>query len=342
MDATTNKPCVSVLMPSLNVGKYIRQSLESVINQTLEDIEVICIDAGSTDGTLEIIQELASQYPNVSVLASPVKSYGAQMNLGLAAAQGEYIGIVETDDYIDSDAFEKLYRLAADNGCDIAKANRYSLCEASDEYVEVLRGLPYNRVFKPVPDLPNIFNPAPCIWTAIYKRDFLIDNRIDYMESPGASFQDTGFVYKTYLAAEKMILTHDAFLHYRIDNENSSVKSSQKVFCVMDEFASIDRFLAERPEVRTQIWDKYCELRFRTYQWNATRLEKPEYDQFMRAFAEELLSFDAPLQFSDKCLSEQQRQLYRELLPPIEKAGSDQSLLGKIKTRLTARLFSNR
>ena len=94
---TDSSPLISVLMPSLNVGPYIRACIESVVNQTLENIEILCIDAGSTDGTLEVLREYEQADPRVQVIVSDVKSYGYQMNLGLRAARGQYIGIVETE-----------------------------------------------------------------------------------------------------------------------------------------------------------------------------------------------------------------------------------------------------
>ena len=85
---------ISVILPSLNVGTYIEECLHSVIKQTLTDIEIICVDAGSTDGTLEILEKYAAEDERITVIRATKKSYGYQMNLGIDAARGEYIGIV--------------------------------------------------------------------------------------------------------------------------------------------------------------------------------------------------------------------------------------------------------
>lgn len=111
-----NEPKVSVLIPSLNVAPYIEECLQSVINQSLKDIEIICIDANSTDGTLEILKDYAKKDSRIKLIVSEKKSYGYQMNLGLKAARGEYIGIVESDDYIKPLMFERLYRVATSAG----------------------------------------------------------------------------------------------------------------------------------------------------------------------------------------------------------------------------------
>ena len=105
------KPNVSVILPSLNVKPFIEECVESVINQTLENIEIICVDAGSDDGTLEILEDYANKDSRIKILRSDKRSYGHQMNLGIAAAEGEYVGILETDDYVEEDMYESLYEL---------------------------------------------------------------------------------------------------------------------------------------------------------------------------------------------------------------------------------------
>lgn len=116
---------VSIILPSLNVLPYIKECVESVMNQTLHEIEIICVDAGSTDGTLEILQEYEKQDNRIKLIVSDKKSYGYQMNLGIKAAVGEYIGIVETDDYVSENMYEELYTVARENEVDFVKADFY-------------------------------------------------------------------------------------------------------------------------------------------------------------------------------------------------------------------------
>ena len=105
-------PLVSIIMPSLNVRQYIEKCLQSVVDQTLQNIEIICIDAGSTDGTREIINKYVLKDNRVKVIDSEIKSYGYQVNLGMYYASGKYIAIVETDDWIELNMFSILYELA--------------------------------------------------------------------------------------------------------------------------------------------------------------------------------------------------------------------------------------
>lgn len=103
-----NQTLISIIMPSLNVKEFMEECISSVMNQSLKNIEIICVDAGSTDGTLEIINKCAQDDSRIKVFHSDKKSYGYQMNLGISKAQGDYIGIVETDDFIDEKLNEKV------------------------------------------------------------------------------------------------------------------------------------------------------------------------------------------------------------------------------------------
>ena len=105
-------PKISILVPIYNVEKYLRECLDSILNQTLKDIEIICINDGSTDSSLEILNEYSSKDSRVKIINKANSGYGASMNKGLEAASGEYIGIVESDDFIKTTMFEDLYNIA--------------------------------------------------------------------------------------------------------------------------------------------------------------------------------------------------------------------------------------
>lgn len=116
-------PKITVIMPSLNVAPYIEECISSVERQTLKDIEILCIDAGSMDGTLEILQNHAKDDSRIRIINSPVKSYGYQVNLGIKEASGEYIDIVETDDYVSDRMLETLYEAVSKYSADFVKSS---------------------------------------------------------------------------------------------------------------------------------------------------------------------------------------------------------------------------
>ena len=94
---------VSIIMPACNVQSFLKECMDSVVSQTLEDIEIICVDDGSTDSTGEILDQYAQADSRVKVIHKVNTGYGNSMNVGLDAASGEYIGIIETDDFAELD-----------------------------------------------------------------------------------------------------------------------------------------------------------------------------------------------------------------------------------------------
>ena len=258
MDKTTTMPKVSVVIPVYNVEKYLRQCMDSVVNQTLRELEIIAVDDGSTDSSGAILDEYAAADPRVKVIHKANGGYGIGMNTGFDAATGEYIGIVESDDYADPEMFETLYNRAKSQNLDVVKSGFYyywSQPEERNEKVVIASAVMANRTLCPRTEFQapmekvEFFNIKPTIWSAIYRKDFIRENNIRFNETPGASFQDASFNFKVMALAKRVQLIRDAFLHYRQDNENSSVNSPGKVFCVCDEYEEMQRFLEDRKSV---------------------------------------------------------------------------------------------
>ena len=222
----TNQPKVSVILPSLNVKKYIKQCIESVINQTLKDIEILCVDAGSEDGTLEILKEYSEKDERIHVFLSNKKSYGAQVNQGIANARGEYISIVETDDYIKEDMLESLYNLSEFGYIDIVKSTFYHVYEEEGEQKIVVdrakKNLKYYGTIFLAKDHPLFLEGHPSIWAAIYKKSFLVENNITFMEAPSGGWVDNPFLFETFLSAKTITYKDEPYYYYRELNPSSS------------------------------------------------------------------------------------------------------------------------
>lgn len=281
---------ISVLVPIYNVEQYLPKCLDSLCDQTLKSIEIICINDGSTDASEAILDEYAKNHSNIVVINKKNSGYGDSMNRGLEAATGEYIGIVESDDFIDQNGFEKLYELAKKTDADIVKANYYYHSEDKDEIHEVVKNQKTNKATT-ISDDYNILIEEPGIWSAIYRRDFLNENKIRFRTTPGASYQDTGFFFKTACAAKKIVYTKNAFLHYRTDNANSSVKSLEKVNYVVEEYADIEKFL-EKCEVSDEVKYTIQAAKFGAFHWNLQRLPKDLAQEFIVTIKQEFSKAD--------------------------------------------------
>lgn len=240
---------VSILVPVYNVEKYLRQCMDSVINQTLRNIEIICINDGSTDDSLSILREYEEKDSRVKIIDKENTGYGHSMNLGLNAAQGKYIGIVESDDFADAEMFERLYDVAESNKAEVVRSNFWiHRGNGNDEFREMLQGCPYEDVIIPH-EVPGKLWEDTFLWTSIYRKDFLDVNKIGFNVTPGASYQDVGFTLKVLSCSQRMVLLREAYLHYRVDNGSASVKSIGKVYCKADEIASVWQFLEHRPKI---------------------------------------------------------------------------------------------
>ncbi|MCM1338279.1 MAG: glycosyltransferase, partial [Muribaculaceae bacterium] len=113
---------ISVIVPVYNVEKYLSQCLESILSQSLQEIEIICINDGSTDSSYQILEKYKTLDERIIIIDKTNSGYGSACNIGLKLARGEYICIVESDDFIASNMLEDMYKLAANNLADIAKS----------------------------------------------------------------------------------------------------------------------------------------------------------------------------------------------------------------------------
>lgn len=238
-------PKVSVLVPVYNVEKYLSQCLQSIINQDMKDIEVICVDDGSTDGSSEILDRYALVDKRIKVLHRENRGYGAAMNAGLDAATGEYIGIVESDDYILPDMYETLYAEASVNGLDMVKSDAYFWLEKAEYKRKIHSGhleQYYDRILGDI-DRNVFFDFLMNIWTGIYSREFLLEYDIRFHESPGASYQDNGFWMQTLIYCRNAKWLNRAFYLYRQDNETASVKSRDKMLAMTREYEYLEKLI---------------------------------------------------------------------------------------------------
>lgn len=218
-------PKVSVIVPIYNVEDYLEECLASVLSQTLEDIELICVNDGSTDGSLEIIRRYEAIDARIKVIDKSNAGYGSAMNAGLSLALGEYIGIVEPDDFIDSQMYKTMYEKAIESPqADIVKC---AWKEVMPDGEVVVRN-PYQDLatsdYMTARSFPGILHWHPSTPMGIYRREFLLEHGIRYIEAPGAGWVDNPFFQQVFFYAKVVKLCPIPFYNYRVgDFEHSSV-----------------------------------------------------------------------------------------------------------------------
>lgn len=290
------KAKVSVILPSLNVADYIGECMDSVAGQSLEELEIICVDAGSTDGTAEILKECAERDARVKLLHSGMKSYGRQVNMGLDCAEGEYIAVVETDDWIEQDMYRRLYERAAADGLDYAAGDfdTVTRLQSGYDYAVRQRLFPdgegwkqYGQVLGP-DQIARLRAADYVLWKGIYRREFLNASRIRLHESPGAAFQDMGFLQQVKTYARRAVYVDESFYRYRQGREAASSGALEGLAFYEEEFRWLNGrrdFLENlRGEHRSYYYftmsisflTKYEQILSKLHgEWRDERLEKP-------------------------------------------------------------------
>lgn len=231
---------VSIIMPSLNVYPYIKECIDSAVNQSLKDIEIICVDGGSTDGTREVINEYAKKDKRIRCIDSDIKSYGYQVNIGIKAAKGEYIAVLETDDYVDVKMYEELYHIASLNNLDYIKADFDFFIDNDNGRIFYPNRMFYdlNKYYKTINGLvlPEVFINDNSIWSGIYKSEFLNKSNIKLNESMGAAYQDIGFLLSVITNAKRAMYISESYYRYRMQREGCSSQNEKTLQFSYQEF----------------------------------------------------------------------------------------------------------
>ncbi|MDR1027734.1 MAG: glycosyltransferase [Rickettsiales bacterium] len=199
------EPKVSVIVPVYNVAPYLARCLDSLVGQTLGDIEIICVDDKSTDNSLAILREYAARDARIKIIALPENGGVANArNAGLAAASGEYIGFVDSDDFVDAAFYERLWSRARDFNADIAKGSAVRLDADGRE-------TRYGPAFDRIQDNKAWFSYA--MWSAIYRRAMLDEKGIRFPVGIQIG-EDTLFLMKAVLSANGVAPCVAARYHY--------------------------------------------------------------------------------------------------------------------------------
>ncbi|WP_139470506.1 glycosyltransferase family 2 protein [Campylobacter armoricus] len=264
---------ISIVVPCYNSINFIEECIESILSQTFIDLEVLCIDANSDDGTLEFLKRKALKDDRIKVILSDKKSLGYQINLGITHANGKYLCIVESDDYIAKNMCEELFLAIEQHKADMIKADIIAFYDGKFGRKFIYKNISYNKnLYNKSLDkthnkyiLKNTWNMNQ---SSIYNLDFIKSNQIYANETLGASYQDFGLWFLLCVYSSKTLFLNKAYYYYRQDNLNSSSNSKEKIYCVCNECDFIEKIINDN------LKDIFYYIKYRIYMWNLYRIKK--------------------------------------------------------------------
>ena len=232
---STENVKISVVMPVYNASDYLRPALDSVVHQTLTDIELICVDDGSTDNSLSIIKEYQQTDERIRILTENNAGPSIARNKGMARARGEYVIFLDADDFYDETLLEKLYNLAEVEKLDIAvcKFDIYNNRKAKfEDNIKSDHGeifLEAGVVSKN--DYPDVILSCTTgyVWNKLFRREFLVEKELAFDEELRV-FEDTHFVVTALSLADRVGKCHEKLIHHRVYTNQPRNKLFKKYY----------------------------------------------------------------------------------------------------------------
>ena len=230
-------PLISIIVPVYNVEKYLEECLNSIISQTYTNLEIILVDDGSTDGSSYICDKYSAMDPRIIVCHQNNKGLSAARNIGLLKAKGEFIGFIDSDDWIEKDMYESLYKSISSNNSDISGC---SFVEETALFPRLV-GVSSDQIMSPQQAMKLLLTDKGItnnVWNKLY-RSKLFDN-ISFPD--GKVYEDVATLYKLILKAKKLSIISKAGYHYRI-NPNGIMRSNNISYQFDFWNAALDRYI---------------------------------------------------------------------------------------------------
>ena len=248
-------PKISIIVPVYNVEKYLRQCLDSIVNQSLQDIEVICVNDGSLDSSLDILNEYKSKDKRVIVITQENKGTGVARNLGIEYSNGECLAFVDPDDWLEPNALEELYSKYKENDVDIVQHDHTYVNEEKNEYGEVVFSKHASYCLQTNINDGDIYNWESiknknfsllplASWGRLYSTNFVKKNNIKF--APNKCSEDNIFTIKSFMLAKDILYVNNTFYNYRVRIDSCSHKISNDNFCIFDNVKLLKDFLIEK------------------------------------------------------------------------------------------------
>ncbi len=238
---------ISVIIPVYNSSTYLRKCLDSVVNQTLKDIEIIVINDGSTDDSKNIIEEYLCKYKNIIFIDQENKGIGKTRNIGIKKATGEYITFVDSDDYIKENMLEEYYKYAKKHNFDLVIGSYIKKINNKEIIFENNKFKTGN--VKTTPQILYLIEYGP--WAKLYKREMLINNNIYFDEK--RKYEDMPFVSKALLKSKLIGQITEPYYYYIIHNNSETTTMDKRVFDILDILKEIKDYYKREYYLRDEL-----------------------------------------------------------------------------------------
>ena len=316
-------PKISAVIPVYNVEEYLPRCMESVLEQSLEDIEIICVDDGSTDNSSSILETYASEDRRIKVIHQSNSGYGKAMNVGMREVTGKYFAVLEPDDFILPDAYKILYESAERFNADVVRADYFDSFTENGKSLLKARQLSkdyswYYHLLCPNKAL-EVYMFVMHNWTGIHRTSFLREHKIQFNETPGASFQDNGFFFQVFTQTDRLLYIPCPCYCYNIENPNSSIHSKNKVYAAADEYNYIYDFLEQHQEFKATVEPVYYARMFRIYHQTFLRVASEFRKEFATFFRNTFLEASKNHKLQTGYMTIKEREFLRYLLESPEK-----------------------
>jgi len=275
---------VSVLMPVYNAGDYLYKSIGSIQAQTEQDFEIVAVDDGSTDNSLEILKKLAQKDDRIKVHTRQEKGYAVTMNELLAYAAGDFVLNVDPDDWLEPNMFERMLE-EMDYDTDFVKCSfLFELPEGKqEEYYYTDEAVEFcPRKLNPELKM-RFFSSQIAIWSCMIRRSFIEKHHIRLNPTPGAAYQDTAFIFQINACAEKVRVIPDVLYHYNKTNANASTFSTRYPIAPSVEYRWMAKWCEDHPMYGMYVRSVLCKCRYVSYMWNMKRIKPTDRLEFALA-----------------------------------------------------------
>jgi len=227
-----SSPLISVIIPCYNCEKYIEKCVYSVLNQSIKDIEIICVDDGSNDNTVGILKEIRKKDSRVIIIEQNNQHAGVARNNGLARATGMFVHFLDGDDWVGRNIYEKTLNIATKTSCDVVMFSYENFDNSNgntfkSKYFDTFKKEMINQVISPKSYSESIMRAAVVPWNKIYRKSFLINNNLSFDDLTIAN--DRSFYFKMLYCNPKMVIIRDSLIFYRTNNKSSLVGNSRIV-----------------------------------------------------------------------------------------------------------------